>query len=124
MLYTNNYEEISARLLDLSPILITATIPPKASVKHTTIHKQLIELNDIHNTLLLLIAEELPHWHLTIKIPSPTALPSIYTFTEFVTERDRLFAAITEYNDLYLHLVHVRKSHEEDWSIKFNVKLH
>lgn len=124
MLCTNNYEEISASLLDLSPTLKTATVHPEAFVKHTTIHNQLIELNNVHNSLLLLITEELLNWHLNIKIPSPTGLPSIYTLKEFVTERDRLFDAISEYDDLYLHLVHARKSHEEDWPIKFNVKLH
>ncbi|APF01977.1 hypothetical protein ACTOV9_00855 [Legionella pneumophila] len=118
MLCTNNYEEISARLLDLSPALVTVAMPLKAPVKHTTIHKQLIELNEIHNTLLLLIAGELLHWHLNIKIPSPTTLPSVCTFSEFVTERDRLFDAISKYDDLYLHLVHVRKSYEEDWVYK------
>ena len=119
-----NYEEISTRLLALSPTLTTVTLHPSASVRHTTIHKQLLELNEIHNALILLTIGELPYWRLNVKMPLPTILPSIHTFTEFVSERNRLFAAISEFDNLYRHLVHARKSHEENWAVKFNITLH
>ncbi|MDP3560382.1 MAG: hypothetical protein Q8R79_08575 [Legionellaceae bacterium] len=81
-------------------------------------------LNEIYNALLLLIHEELPYWRLNLTIPSATILPPIYSFTEFVSERNRLFDSISEFDDLYLHLVHARKSHEENWAIKLSVELH
>lgn len=114
LLCSNNYEEISTKFLDLFPTLVTVVMHTQAPVKHTTTLKQLIELNNIYNTLLLLIAGELLHGHLNIKIPSPNTLPSIRIFREFVIERDKLFDAFSEYNNLYLYLVHARKSHEED----------
>ena len=117
------YEDVAARLLVISPILATASLSQNSSIMFTDVHKNLTELNEVCNNLIGLIEDELTPKYCNIKMPAPSLLPKIRNIDELTQERDRLFLAVEEFNQLYLYLIDARLSVDGNWSRKWLVTI-
>lgn len=79
------------------------------------------KLNDIYNNLILLILDELPSNEI---MPPFSRLPKLLNSVEFAKEYERLSIGVRDFNELCLTLMHARKSHEENWKVKFSILIH